>query len=412
MRRQNQRLRSSKSLDNYKKTSAKRGVISALSSYFKRGITVETFIKVRRDLHKIPELGFQEFKTQRYLLEFLNALPQEHLEIRTWKTGIFVKIKGQSPRKTIGYRADIDGLPITEETGFDFKSEHMGQMHACGHDLHMSIALGLIMHFASTPVLDDLVFMFQPAEEGPGGAEPMLKTDIMKEWKPDIVLALHIAPEYPVGTVATKEGLLFANTSELYLDLKGKGGHAAYPHLTNDMIVAACSLVTQLQTIVARNVDPLDSAVVTIGKITGGTVQNIIAENARVEGTIRTLSPDSMVKVKNRLEALVKGLEVGYECEVGIDYGAMYHQVFNEPALTNEFMDFVENMDGIQLVNCKEAMTGEDFGYMLKEIPGFMFWLGVGSEHGLHHSKLAPDERAIEVAISLLTSYIEYKGKE
>lgn len=373
---------------------------------------METFIKVRRDLHKIPELGFQEFKTQSYLLNYLEALPQDHLEIRTWKTGIFVKIHGQSPRKTIGYRADIDGLPITEETGFEFKSEHVGKMHACGHDVHMSIALGLITYFASSPVMDNLVFMFQPAEEGPGGAEPMLQTDIMKDWKPDIVLALHIAPEYPVGTVATKEGLLFANTSELYLDLKGKGGHAAYPHLTNDMIIAACSLVTQLQTIVSRNVDPLDSAVVTIGKISGGTVQNIIAENARIEGTIRTLSPESMVKVKKRLEALVKGIEVGYECEVNIDYGAMYHQVFNESALTNEFMEFVANIDGIDLVNCKEAMTGEDFGYMLKEIPGFMFWLGVGSKHGLHHSKLAPDERAIEVAVSLLTSYIEYKGKE
>jgi N-acetyldiaminopimelate deacetylase len=373
---------------------------------------MDSFIQVRRDLHKIPELGFQEYKTQKYLLAYLKNLPQENLEIRTWKTGIFVKIKGQSPRKTIGYRADMDGLPITEETGYEFKSEHAGQMHACGHDFHMTIALGLITHFAQHPVMDNLVFMFQPAEEGPGGAEPMLCTDIMKEWKPDLILALHIAPEYPVGTVATKEGLLFANTSELYIDLKGKGGHAAYPHLTNDMIVAACSLVTQLQTIVARNVDPLDSAVVTVGKITGGTVQNIIAENARIEGTIRTLSPESMIKVKKRLESIVNGMEVGYECKASIDYGAMYHQVYNESILTKEFMKFVESMDEVEIVECREAMTGEDFGYMLKEIPGFMFWLGVSSEYGLHHSRLTPDERAIETAITLLTRYIEYKGME
>jgi N-acetyldiaminopimelate deacetylase len=412
MRRQNQKLKLSKSLDNYS-TFSKAWTISALSCDFIRGIiTMDTFIQVRRDLHKIPELGFQEYKTQKFLLAYLKNLPQENLEIRTWKTGIFVKIKGHSPRKTIGYRADMDGLPITEETGYEFKSEHAGRMHACGHDFHMTIALGLITHFAQHPVRDDLVFMFQPAEEGPGGAEPMLRTDIMEDWKPDLVLALHIAPEYPVGTIATKEGLLFANTSELYIDLKGKGGHAAYPHLTNDMIVAACSLVTQLQTIVARNVDPLDSAVVTVGKITGGTVQNIIAENARIEGTIRTLSPESMIKVKRRLESIVNGIEVGYECKARIDYGAMYHQVFNESILTKEFMEFVGGMDGVELVECKEAMTGEDFGYMLKEIPGLMFWLGVSSEYGLHHSKLTPDERAIDTAITLLTRYIEYKGKE
>jgi len=268
----------------------------------------------------------------------------------------------------------------------------------------------LITWFAKNPVNDNLLFIFQPAEEGPGGAEPMLKTEIMQEWRPDMILALHIAPEYPVGTIALKQGLLFANTSELYIDLKGKGGHAAYPHKTNDMIIAACSLVTQLQSIVSRNVDPLDSAVVTVGKITGGTVQNIIAETARIEGTIRTLSPESMAKVKKRLLALVHGIEVGYECEATVDFGAMYYQVYNQPTLTKEFMEFAERLKGIEVINCKEAMTGEDFGYMLKEIPGFMFWLGVESEHGLHHSKLAPEEKAIGTAITLIKQYIEFKS--
>lgn len=371
----------------------------------------ETFIKVRRDLHRIPELGFKEYKTQAYLLDYLHHLPGERLEIKTWETGIFVKITGKNPTKMIGYRADIDGLPITEGTGLEFKSLHEGQMHACGHDLHMSIALGLITHFVSNPIDDDLLFIFQPAEEGPGGAEPMLATDIMAEWKPDMIIALHIAPEYPVGTIATRAGLLFANTSELFIDLEGKGGHAAYPHNTNDMIVAACALVTQLQSIVARNIDPLDSAVVTIGKITGGTVQNIIAETARIEGTIRTLSVDSMVKVKERIEALVKGIEVGYQCKTAIDYGSMYHQVYNHEELTNEFISFAEANENIKMIVCREAMTGEDFGYMLKDIPGFMFWLGVDSGYGLHHAKLNPDEKAIGTAIELLSSYIEYKSK-
>jgi N-acetyldiaminopimelate deacetylase len=368
------------------------------------------FVAIRRDLHQIPEIGFREFKTQQYLLNYITSLASERMEIETWRTGIFVKIKGRNPSKIIGYRADIDGLPIIEETGLSFASKHEDYMHACGHDFHMSIGLGLLTHFVENPIDDDLLFIFQPAEEGPGGAEPMLKSDAMKKWKPDMILALHVAPEYPVGTIAVKEGLLFANTSELFIDLKGKGGHAAYPHHTNDMVIAACSLVGQLQTIVARNVNPLDAAVITIGKVTGGTVQNIIAETARLEGTIRTLNPESMVKVKSRIKALVEGVQVGYECKAEIDYGAMYHQVYNQEQLTQEFMEFTDQSTEVQLYRCTEAMTGEDFGYMLKEIPGFMFWLGVASEYGLHHAKLAPDERAIELAINHLTNYITYKG--
>jgi N-acetyldiaminopimelate deacetylase len=370
------------------------------------------FVKIRRELHKIPELGFQEFKTQAFLLAYLQELPQERLIIKKWETGLFVKVSGLQPKKLIGYRTDIDGLPIDEETGFPFSSTHTGQMHACGHDFHMSIALGVLTYFVENPINDDLLFIFQPAEEGPGGAQPMMESEIMQEWKPDIILALHIAPEYPAGTIAVKEGLLFANTSELFIDLKGKGGHAAYPHRTNDMVIAACALVTQLQTIISRNVDPLDSAVITIGKITGGTVQNIIAEKARLEGTIRTLSPESMEKVKKRVENMVSGIETGFECEAVIDFGANYYEVLNHPELTREFMDFLRTETNANVIECREAMTGEDFGYMLKSIPGFMFWLGVDSPFGLHHAKLTPNENAIEFAIESITKYLLFKGNQ
>ncbi|WP_310170252.1 N-acetyldiaminopimelate deacetylase [Neobacillus niacini] len=373
---------------------------------------MNTFVKIRRDLHQIPELGFQEYKTQAYLLSYLQDLPQDRIIIKKWKTGIFVKVHGLNPTKTIGYRTDIDGLPISEATGLPFKSTHDAQMHACGHDFHMSIAIGIVTYFVENPIKDDLLVIFQPAEEGPGGAEPMLQSEIMQEWKPDMIFALHIAPEYPVGTIALKEGLLFANTSELFIDLKGKGGHAAYPHQTNDMVIAACSLVNQLQTVVSRNVDPLDSAVITIGKITGGTVQNIIAETARLEGTIRTLSPESMKKVKHRIESLVKGIETGYECEAKIDFGSMYHQVYNDEKLTEDFFEYMRSQKEVKVIECKEAMTGEDFGYMLKEIPGFMFWLGVDSPFGLHHAKLNPNEEAINVAIKVMKTYITYQGNK
>jgi N-acetyldiaminopimelate deacetylase len=370
-------------------------------------MNLDRFIQIRRDLHQIPELGFEEWKTQNYILTYLQSLPQERIEIKKWKTGLFVKVKGLNPTKTISYRTDIDGLPIEEQTGYSFSSTHPGRMHACGHDFHMSIALGVLTYFVENPIQDDLVFIFQPAEEGPGGAKPMLESQEMKEWKPDMIFALHIAPEYPVGTIAVKEGLLFANTSELFIDLKGKGGHAAYPHQTKDMVVAASYLVTQLQTIISRNVNPLDSAVITIGKITGGTVQNIIAEEARLEGTIRTKSAKTMQAIKKRIEEIVKGIEYSFDCQAAIDYGANYYQVYNDHKLTSQFMSFVQEETNAQLVVCDEAMTGEDFGYMLAEIPGFMFWLGVDSPYGLHHAKLQPNEEAIPFAIETIRQYIE-----
>ncbi|MBN3555047.1 N-acetyldiaminopimelate deacetylase [Fictibacillus nanhaiensis] len=371
---------------------------------------MKSLLEIRKDLHRIPEPGFLEFKTQRYILDLISTFPQNHLEVYTWETGIYVKVIGRNPSKTIAYRTDMDGLPIVEETGYEFSSVHEGMMHACGHDLHMTIAIGLLSHFAQNPIDDHLLFIFQPAEEGPGGALPMRESELFQQLKPDMITALHIAPEYPVGTIAVKEGLLFANTSELFIDLIGKGGHAAYPHLSNDMVVAASHLVTQMQSVVSRNIDPLDSAVVTIGKITGGTKQNIIAEKSRLEGTIRTLSPEAMDKVKKRIESLVDGISHGFECETAIDYGSNYRQVDNEPTLTREFMEFAKQQETVNVFECKEAMTGEDYGYFLEKIPGFMFWLGVDTPYGLHHSKLKPQEEAIGHAVNLLVKYFIFKG--
>lgn len=366
-----------------------------------------SFIKVRRQLHEIPELGFEEWKTQQFLLTYIKSLPQQFITIDTWKTGIFVKVEGSSPSKIVGLRADIDGLPMEEETNLPFASKHVGKMHGCGHDFHMSIALGVLTYFSHNQPKETLLFIFQPAEEGPGGAEPMLKSEYLQTNRPDLIIALHIAPEHPVGTVATRKGLLFANTSELFIDFIGKGGHAAYPHMANDMVVAASHFVTQLQSIVSRNIDPLDSAVVTIGKIMGGTKQNIIAEKARVEGTIRTLSLESMDKIKGRIASLVTGIEQGFELDASIDFGANYCQVYNHHQVTDHFMSFLQKRDNCQFIECSEAMTGEDFGYFLKEIPGFMFWLGVNSSHGLHSGQLNPDEKAIPFAIDLLVDYVK-----
>ncbi|MBL0385401.1 N-acetyldiaminopimelate deacetylase [Tumebacillus sp. ITR2] len=371
-------------------------------------LELERFLQIRRDLHQIPEPGFQEFKTQLYLLNYISELPQERLEIKTWRTGILVKVKGKNPTRTLAYRADMDALPISEDTTYEFKSTHPGYMHACGHDVHMTIGLAVLTHFVQgeNSVDDDLLFLFQPAEEGPGGALPMMESEEFQAWRPDMIFALHIAPEHPVGTITTKPGILFANTSELFIDLIGKGGHAAFPHTANDMVIAQAHLATQLQSIISRNLDPLDSGVITIGKIEAGTRQNIIAERARLEGTIRTFSMESMTKIKSRIEALVRGIEVGFECRAEIDYGSNYCQVYNDEALTTDFMNWVRESGEANLIVAREAMTGEDFGYFLAEIPGFMFWLGADTPYGLHHAKIEPSENAIDVARNVMTKYL------
>ncbi|MBM7578328.1 N-acetyldiaminopimelate deacetylase [Jeotgalibacillus terrae] len=368
------------------------------------------FIEIRRDLHKIPEVGYQEYKTQSYLLQYIDTLPQENLSVKTWETGIFVLVngKGNNP-KTLAYRTDIDGLPIAEQTGLSFSSEHQGFMHACGHDFHMSIALGVLTALASQPIDHHVLFIFQPAEEGPGGAARMLQSDEMKAWMPDEIMGLHIAPEYQAGVLAVKKGLLFANTSELKIVLTGKGGHAAYPHKTKDMIVAGAHLITQLQSIVSRSIDPLNSAVVTVGKLEAGTIGNIIAETAELNGTMRSLDPEVMETLKTRVKAISNGIALAFDCEVKVEFNQPYYMVYNDHQLTEDFMSFASGYNGIDCIECEKAMTGEDFGYFLKEIPGFMFWLGVGSEYGLHHAKLNPDEKAIEPAITFITDYLRSK---
>lgn len=362
--------------------------------------------EIRRDLHRIPELGFQEFKTQQYILKKIEAMHNERVFVKTWKTGILVKIAGNAPKKMIGFRCDMDGLPIVESTELAFQSTHTGKMHACGHDFHMTIALGAMKRIIDQKIDDDVVFIFQPAEEGPGGALPMLQSVEFQQWKPDVIFALHIAPDLPVGTVSTKSGLLFANTSELFIDFKGLGGHAAYPHLAKDMTVAASNFVIQIQQIISRGLDPLDPAVITVGKMESGFVQNAVAETARLEGTIRTLNPKSLLIIKEKLEKLKRGFEISYDCEITIDYGANYYQVYNEKKYVDEFYETMKRI-GITYHEATEAMTGEDFGDMLKVIPGFMFWLGVNSPYGLHHAKLSPDEAALEVGVKAVVHTVQ-----
>ncbi|MBB6449458.1 N-acetyldiaminopimelate deacetylase [Geomicrobium halophilum] len=369
----------------------------------------EQMRETRRTLHKIPELGFEEVKTQRFLLDAIAKMDSDYLTVETWRTGILVLVRGSNAGQTIGYRTDIDGLPMEEETGLPFASEHEGRMHACGHDFHMTIALSVLSYYAKHQPKDHLLFVFQPAEEGPGGAEPMLHSELFQQNAPDWMFALHIAPNYPVGTVATRPGLLFANTAEFMVHLRGRGGHAAYPHLANDMVVAASHFVTQIQSVVARRIDPLDSAVITIGKIESGKKENIIAEKADTEGTIRTLSQEAMSLVQDHVKKIAAGIAESFDCEVEVEWGSQYKQVWNSEKVES-FIAFSEWSTDVNFEPSEMAMTGEDFGFFLDKIPGFMFWLGVDSQdHGLHDTKVNPNEEAIPVAVHHLIDYIDHE---
>jgi len=369
-------------------------------------------IKIRRHLHQIPEIGLEEFKTQAYLLERIAEMTagKDFVEQRTWRTGILVFLKGYAPEKTIGWRTDIDALPVVEETGLPFSSQHEGRMHACGHDMHMTVALGLLDELVQAQPKNNLLFLFQPAEENEAGGMLMYQENAFGEWKPDEFYGLHVRPDFKVGDIATNTSTLFAGTCEVLITFKGKGGHAAFPHEANDALVAAAYFVTQVQTIVSRNVDPIQGGVVTFGSFHSGTTNNVIAETAQLHGTIRTLTQDMSLLIQKRVTEIAKGVAAsfGMEVDINLKQGG-YLPVENNPELAREAMDFFRNRENVNLIDCLPAMTGADFGYLLHQIPGVMFWLGVDTPYALHHPKMSPNEAALSFAVAEISAFLKKK---
>lgn len=366
-------------------------------------------IATRRDLHQIPEIGLQEYKTQAYLLDKIAEITanKDFIEQKTWRTGILVYLKGSAPEKTIGWRTDIDGLPITEETGLDFASQHQGQMHACGHDCHMTVALGLLDVLSQKQPRHNLLFLFQPAEENLAGGKLMYEEGAFGDWLPDEFYGLHVRPDLKVGDIATNRSTLFAGTCEVKITFKGKGGHAAFPHEANDALVAAAYFVTQVQTVVSRNVDPIQGGVVTFGHMQAGTTNNVISETAFLHGTIRTLTQEMSQHIQARVRQVAEGVAQSFGMSVEVDLIQQgYLPVENNPELADQLMDFFEVEADVHLIDCLPAMTGEDFGYLLQQVPGVMFWLGVDSPYALHHPKMSPKEEALSFAVAKISKFL------
>ncbi|WP_028318284.1 N-acetyldiaminopimelate deacetylase [Desulfobulbus elongatus] len=369
-------------------------------------------IQIRHDLHQIPEVCFHERETSDYLFRIIGGLTKDHLgvEVTRGQTGIVVFLPGTAPEKTIGWRADMDGLAVKEETGLPFASKHEGFMHACGHDVHMTIGLGVLEQLLAQPRKNNFVVLFQPAEEGGGGAKALYDAGAFAQYKVSEFYALHVSPEYPLGTIATKAGTLFASSSTVVVTFNGKAGHAAMPHKTIDAIAAAGAFIMEIQTLVSRNLNPREGSVLTFGRIAGGTQPNSVAASCTLEGTLRVLTATTMEFAHKRIREIAEGvaLAAGAQVEVAIESGA-YLPVDNNEELTNRFIAYAKAHPAFRFQEAEITMTAEDFGYIVNHIPGMMFWLGVGgADRGvvLHSDTFAPDESVIEPAVRFIGEYL------
>lgn len=373
-------------------------------------LLLDDIVKNRRALHQIPETALEEFKTKEYLKNYLISIGLEPQEIV--ETGLFVYIEGKDKENCIAFRSDIDALNIKEETGAEFESKHVGKMHACGHDGHMTTLLGFAKYLTTIqPLEKSVLLIFQPAEESPGRAKDIVETGLLKKYNVKAIYGMHLFPELPEGTVASKEGPFFAQAALMTTTITGKSGHGAMPHKTIDPLMAFTKIVDGYQTIVSRNLSPFDPGVVTIGKFCGGSAQNIIADTVNFWGTIRTFKEENTEFIIDRIKEIHRGIELSYRVKIDEKIDIVYPPVINDKELYKKFVETMKDMNYVE----HEALTiSEDFAYYQKEVPGIFMLLGTRSEekgfvHPLHSCHFNFDEKVllkgVEAFARILESY-------
>lgn len=335
-------------------------------------------IELRRTLHQMPEPGLLEHETTEFIIKYLTALGLK-VERGVMGTGAIAYLEGTIGRNTLAFRADIDALSIDEQTGVDYCSKKPGYMHACGHDGHTAILLAYAKYAAANKdkIKNNLLFIFQPAEEGPGGAEAFVNVGILKKYKVNYIFGLHIYPEIEEGIAACKAGAMMAQTGEFDLVMKGKSAHGAMPHKGYDAMIAAAGTLLALNTVVSRNIDPLEPAVLTVGRLTCGERRNIIAEQAVLEGTIRAFHEETYLRIRERLKAVADHISEAYECTAELVIRDMYPAVDNDEKLFEVFKKALGE-DNYQVI--KPMTISEDFSYYQKQVPGLFFMLGSRNE--------------------------------
>jgi len=369
----------------------------------------------RRQLHQRPELGFQEQITSEFIAQKLQEWGIEH-QTGIAKTGIVATISGNRPGPVLAIRADMDALPIQEENDVPYRSLHEGKMHACGHDGHTAIALGTAYYLSQHPedFSGTVKIIFQPAEEGPGGAKPMIEEGVLSNPEVEAIIGLHLWNNLPVGTVGVRSGSLMAAVELFRCTILGKGGHGAMPHQTVDSVLVSAQIINALQTIIARNVNPLESAVVTVGELHAGKVYNVIADTARMSGTVRYFNPELEGYFGKRIEQLVAGICQSHGASYDLNYWRLYPPVINDAKIAelvrSVAIDVVETPVGI-VPEC-QTMASEDMSFFLEAVPGCYFFLGsANSAAGLayphHHPRFNFDETALGMGVEIFVRCVE-----
>ncbi len=364
----------------------------------------------RQHLHTIPELEFECHETAAFVAERLREFGVDELHEGIATTGIVAIINGQGEGPTIGLRADMDALPIPEETGVEYASTNPGKMHACGHDGHTTMLLGAARYLAETRNFRGRVaLIFQPAEEEGGGAGVMVEEGIMDRFDISQVYALHNAPGFSEGSFYTTPGPIMAAVDTFEVHIQGVGGHGAMPHETRDPVMAACGIAQAIQTIVSRNHYALDDLVVSVTQIHTGTVNNVIPDTAYINGTVRTFDPNVQKMVMQRMEQIVQGQAASYGVEARLDYHVSYPATINDANKVAFAADVAREVSGPERViaNTGREMGAEDFSYMLQERPGAYLFLGQGEGAGLHHPKYNFNDDIAPVGASFFARIVE-----
>lgn len=358
-------------------------------------------ITIRRHLHQNPELSREEFETTKSIQKWLQ---EEGIEIRqtNMQTGVFADIVGKNPGPIVAIRADIDALPIEEQTGLPYASKISGKMHACGHDFHTAAALGaaFLLKESQSELSGTVRLIFQPAEESSGGAISVIKDGQLDGVK--AIVGLHNKPDLAVGTIGLKEGPLMAAVDRFNITLRGKGSHAALPHMGKDPISASAQLITALQNIVSRNISPLQSAVVSVTKIQGGNTWNVIPEDVTLEGTIRTFDALIREEVKENIRKMVEHIAIAFSQEGTVKWSPGPPPVLNESKVT-EIVRKVAKSQSLHVINPEPSMAGEDFANYQELIPGTFAFFGTSGNEDWHHPAFTVDETAIIKAAYFLS---------
>ena len=364
-----------------------------------------------KDLHMHPELGFEEFRTSKIVKEKLQEYGVDELHTEIGKTGVVAIINGnEEGAKKVGVRADMDALPIEETTNLDYASKTPGKMHACGHDGHTTMLLGAAKHLCETRNFKGkAVLIFQPAEEGMGGARLMLKEGLFKKFPCSEIYGIHNSPNGKHGEIAICKGKAMAGASFFDIKINAKGSHAAMPHQSIDPIIICSNLIDQMQAIVSRNTPPLESVVLSITQIHSGSAYNVIPEEATLCGTIRYFSEEVYALVEERVKAICKGLETAYQAEIIPDLRNTFDVLHNDDQLSDFYMDAAEEIVGKDnIIRDAEPATGsEDFADMLKHVKGAYCRIGHNGTQPLHSPKFILDPDIIPVGASVLARLVE-----